>query len=53
MTTSDEAASSSTGEAASELRTVDIKFDARARTLGKMKSEVTITSQFSDFSVIS
>ncbi len=51
MTKADEAAAPDNGEAASELRTVDIKFDARARTLGKMKSEVTITSQFSNFSV--
>ncbi len=51
MTKADEAASPDSGEAASELRTVDIKFDARARTLGKMKSEVTITSQYSNFSV--
>lgn len=34
-----------------KMRTVDIVFDAKARTLDKMKSEVTITSQFSNFSV--
>ena len=46
-------AASPTGEAAtsSDTHTVDIFFDAQARTLGKMKSEVTITSQFSNFSV--
>lgn len=36
--------------AAEQVRTVDIVFDAKARTLGKMKSEVTVTSQFSGIS---
>ena len=53
MTKANDAASPDNGEAAasSDLHTVDIVFDARARTKGKMKSEVTITSQFSNFSV--
>lgn len=51
MTNADDAAAPGTGAADAELRTVDIKFDAKARTLGKMKSEVTITSQYSNFSV--
>ncbi|MBT4905815.1 MAG: OsmC family protein [Rhodospirillaceae bacterium] len=51
MTKDDNSAAPDSGAASSEVRTVDIVFDAKARTLGKMKSEVTITSQFSDFSV--
>ncbi len=37
--------------AASEVRTVDIVFDAKARALDAFKSEVTVTSQYSNFSV--
>lgn len=46
-------AASPTGEAAaaSEVRTVDIVFDAKARALDAFKSEVTVTSQYSNFSV--
>lgn len=51
MDNANDAASPDDGEAAADLHTVDIVFDAQARTLGKMKSEVTITSQFSNFSV--
>lgn len=51
MDNANDAASPDKGEAADDLHTVDIVFDAKARTLGKMKSEVTITSQFSNFSV--
>jgi uncharacterized OsmC-like protein len=51
MDNANDAASPDHGEAAADLHTVDIVFDAKARTLGKMKSEVTITSQFSNFSV--
>lgn len=35
----------------SGVRTVDIVFDAKARALDAFKSEVTVTSQFSNFSV--
>ncbi|MBO6784352.1 MAG: OsmC family protein [Alphaproteobacteria bacterium] len=34
-----------------EVRTVDIVFEAEARTLDKLKSEVTITSKYSNFEV--
>lgn len=34
-----------------EVRTVDIVFDAQARTLGKMQNEVTVTSRFSNLTV--
>ncbi|MBS27967.1 MAG: hypothetical protein CL566_03450 [Alphaproteobacteria bacterium] len=46
-------AASPDGEAAasSEVRTVDIVFDAKARALDAFKSEVTVTSQYSNFSV--
>lgn len=37
--------------AASEVRTVDIVFDAKARALDAFKSEVTVTSQYSNYSV--
>lgn len=43
-------AAGKTAETGAEIRTVDIVFDAKARTLGKMKSEVTVTSQFSGIS---
>jgi len=35
---------------ADELRTIEIIFDAKARTLGKMQSEITVTSRYSDLS---
>ncbi len=38
-------------ETADEVRTVEIVFDAKARTLGKMQSEITITSRYSNLSV--
>ena len=34
-----------------QIRTVDIVFDAQARTLGKMQNEVTVTSRFSNLTV--
>jgi uncharacterized OsmC-like protein len=34
-----------------EMRTVEIVFDAQARTLGKMQNEVTVTSRFSNLTV--
>lgn len=35
----------------SDIRTVDIIFDAKARTLGRMKNEVTVTSRYSNLTV--
>lgn len=34
-----------------EVRTIDIVFDAKARTLGKMQNEITVTSRYSNLSV--
>lgn len=34
-----------------ETRTVEIVFDAQARTLGKMQSEITVTSRYSNLTV--
>ena len=37
--------------AGSAVRTVDIIFDAHAKTLGKMQSEITVTSRYSNLTV--